>query len=90
MLSKTDKKLAMNMVTWLDEEIEQIGEDEPIPDSKQTLAGANKGQSKKSIPLLPKQYILALISYLILGFAFLFVVVNHIESTAHLPDDFNV
>jgi hypothetical protein len=88
MISKIDKKLVMNAITSLEEEIEIVGqEDDPTKSTAHKYSGLDE---KRIRPILPRKYILATFAYLALGLVFLFVVVNHIQSTSTLPGDFNV
>jgi hypothetical protein len=91
MLTKADRKLTANMLVWLDEEIELLAEGDDMDLAiKPVMKVSTNSASRKRSYILPKEYVFSLASYLIFGIVFLFVVVNHINSTAHLPDDFNV
>jgi hypothetical protein len=90
MLSKVDKRLMLDVITSLEEEVENLDYEEEHGNPSSSTKVNGKSDSKKTRPILPLNYVGALISYLILGSIFLYVVVNHIKSTSHLPDDFNV
>jgi hypothetical protein len=86
MLGKIDKKMILTLITTLEEEIETLGGEE----DKEATKTTHKTDNIRGRSILPMNYISALISYLILGIVFLYIVVSHIQSTSRLPDDFNV
>jgi hypothetical protein len=89
MLCKLDKKLVLNLITSVEEEVELLSEGEETASTNAPKI-VNKSETKNKRPILPTNYVISLISYLILGCVFLYVVVNHIRSTSTLPGDFNV
>jgi hypothetical protein len=75
----------LQVITSFEEELEII-EVHDDTDGKKIIP---KDKKKKEM-LLPLEYLIALVIFILLMSVYLFVVQNHIDSTDHLPGTFNV